>query len=121
MGYFESSDAESGGHEREGWRDGATSAAQDAGLGAERFEGICAQGGGVVSGAQGDVEGGGGAGGAGGFGCKGLVLAGEGDDEGDGGESSGSNSSSDGIGESGSVSDITDCLDFIGEVSRALW
>lgn len=36
-------------------------------------------------------------------------------------ESSGNENSSDGIGESASVTDITDCLEFIGEVRQAFW
>lgn len=113
--YFESSGAESGNYGTEKWRFGAT----PAGLGGTSFQGIFVQGGGV-SGAEGGIDGGGGAGGTGEHRGARFVLAGEGDDESAGEESSADDSSSDGIGESASVADITDCLDFVGEVSQVL-
>eukprot|EP00752_Nemacystus_decipiens_P001573 g1534.t1 len=112
--YFESSGAESGNYGTERWRSGAIPATELVGT---AFKGIDTQGTGGASGAN-DVAGGeAGAGVAGEIRCTKLILGSEGDGEDIGEESSENDSSSDGIGESASVADITDCLEFIGEVN----
>lgn len=118
--YVESSGAESGSHGKERWRCGAIPATRETEFGGTRFKGVCAPGGGGVSGAE---DGGGSGGGASGVSCTSCAwLASSCEGKGEGGidASPGDDSSSDGIGESASVADITDCLDFIGEVSQAL-
>lgn len=118
--YFESSGAESGNYGVESWRYGAAPAPPEAQLGG-RFQGIYAQGDAGVSGTDDGAEDSEGADGTGRNRRTRLISAGEGDGGCGDEESSGDDSSSDGIGESASVADITDCLDFIGEVSQALW
>lgn len=105
--YFESSGAERGTYGTERWRDGANQVFRET-----IFPLTDAQGAGRASRAEGAVA-------AGGSRRTRLASAGDGDIVGE--ESSGNESSSDGIGESASVADITDCLEFIGEVRQAFW
>ena len=123
--YFESSENDSanncGGGERDKWRSVSGTATRDEKIQGHSFRLICAQGS-AAGGADNAAEGGGGSGGGGS--CSGRIwpaAAAKSDEEsglmGDSGIDTNS-SSSDGIGESASVADITDALDCIGQASE---
>lgn len=122
--YVCSSGTDSSNWDRGRWRRGAGPVTREATFGGARYQLICANGG--TDGATGGAAAGGGAdGGRGDWGCDAggcdttLAEACVNDDESGGeGYSECKSSSSDGMGETGSVADITDFLDCIGDVSE---
>ena len=124
--YFESSENDStnncGGGERDKWRSVSGTATRDENTQGHSFRLICAQGS-AAGGADDAAEGGGGGGGGGGGSCGSRIwqaAAAKSDEETGLIDDSGidtKSSSSDGIGESASVADITDALDCIDQAS----